>query len=419
MRTLLLYEQDSYIKSCDSVVKAVKRYDDETAFVLDKTVFHPQGGGQPGDSGYIEIPDMGMKIRVKDTKKSEGIIYHIVDKSSLKVLDKNDLNFIIDKNVRCEVDWERRYGFMMAHTAEHILFRSIYNATGGTASVSKIKLDVFSGKIFIENMHLKSEIIYRALEEANRIIEKNRGINIVYVEKDRLMEDYPGARVKIDRIKDNVVRLVVVDKFDIAACSGTHLKYSRELKAIAVKQINKQKNMIIISFITGLDAQRYLLDSCVKLLDITAILDTDSEKLIPTLRNLKRDRERMVETIRKISKSLGNTIIDNLKPERINNMLLYKAILPVKNEELIKLANRLIKQDNTICLLASDIDKPFLVYASNSSLDIDMAELLRESCQQLGGGGGGKRNFATGGGKSADKLDDVIDYAKKRIIQRL
>ena len=43
----LLFRQDAYLKSCDATVVGV----DEKAIRLDRTVFYPMGGGQPGMSG--------------------------------------------------------------------------------------------------------------------------------------------------------------------------------------------------------------------------------------------------------------------------------------------------------------------------------------------------------------------------------
>ena len=45
-----LFRDDSYLRSCDATVTAA----DDGAIELDRTVFYPMGGGQPGDTGRIE-----------------------------------------------------------------------------------------------------------------------------------------------------------------------------------------------------------------------------------------------------------------------------------------------------------------------------------------------------------------------------
>ena len=66
-----LFRQDSYIKQCDAEVVAVNG----NAVILDQTVFYPQGGGQPGDSGVMHLAD-GRSIEIVDTQKDRQEILH-------------------------------------------------------------------------------------------------------------------------------------------------------------------------------------------------------------------------------------------------------------------------------------------------------------------------------------------------------
>ena len=46
-----LFRDDSYLASCEATVVAVN---DRGGIVLDRTVFYPTGGCQPGDRGTLE-----------------------------------------------------------------------------------------------------------------------------------------------------------------------------------------------------------------------------------------------------------------------------------------------------------------------------------------------------------------------------
>lgn len=48
MDTNKLFEEDAYLASCEATVMDLT----EEGIILDKTVFYPLGGGQPGDTGY-------------------------------------------------------------------------------------------------------------------------------------------------------------------------------------------------------------------------------------------------------------------------------------------------------------------------------------------------------------------------------
>ena len=48
-----LFREDAYLKSCQATVTAVG----DAGIVLDRTVFYPMGGGQPGDTGLLTRAD--------------------------------------------------------------------------------------------------------------------------------------------------------------------------------------------------------------------------------------------------------------------------------------------------------------------------------------------------------------------------
>lgn len=48
--------------------------DGRSALVLDSTIFHPQGGGQPADTGFITVGDREVKFVVEDVRSRDGIV---------------------------------------------------------------------------------------------------------------------------------------------------------------------------------------------------------------------------------------------------------------------------------------------------------------------------------------------------------
>src|SRR4030088_2214087 len=65
--TELLFREDSYARSCPARVTAA----DDKGIRLDRTVFYPTGGGQPGDSGVLRLAS-GEVIAILDTVKGEA-----------------------------------------------------------------------------------------------------------------------------------------------------------------------------------------------------------------------------------------------------------------------------------------------------------------------------------------------------------
>ena len=71
-----LFREDAYLKQCEASVVGVNALG---GILLDRTVFYPTGGGQPGDSGVLRLTD-GSEIRIATAVKGDGDenVVHVV-----------------------------------------------------------------------------------------------------------------------------------------------------------------------------------------------------------------------------------------------------------------------------------------------------------------------------------------------------
>lgn len=405
MSTALLYDEDPYRKDCSAHIIRIDQCENHPAIVLDQTIFHPQGGGQPGDKGKLVYGK--EECVIIDTKKIGNEVFHLFEGNCPEVGTK----------VKAIIDWEFRYAHMVAHTAEHIFFRALYNATNEKARVEKIDLAPFGGKLFVKSDHITPEILKKATIKINELIMKNKSVSVAFSTKETLFEDFPRARVKLDRIKSDTVRLIVVDSFDVAACSGAHLNNTREIRFFSISKVNITGNTTIISFSVGRKALHNMVNNAIVSLDVSQEIGIEIDKLKPALINMKKESDTMYEKFKKISKELGKSKIDNLQAEKIGNVSIYKEIIPIKNDELIKIANKLKKEDNTVILLGSDLEGAFLVFASHT--DLDISQILSQACKLIGGGGGGNASFASGGGRYPEKIQEALDMAYSSITSQI
>src|SRR4051812_20479817 len=67
MSTELVFRDDAYARSCTARVTSV----DERGIRLDRTVFYPTGGGQPGDTGLLRLAS-GETVAIADAIKGDG-----------------------------------------------------------------------------------------------------------------------------------------------------------------------------------------------------------------------------------------------------------------------------------------------------------------------------------------------------------
>ncbi|MGO8805190.1 MAG: alanine--tRNA ligase-related protein [Candidatus Bathyarchaeia archaeon] len=147
-----MYLVDSYLKEADANVVSVK---DGKYVVLDQTIFYPNGGGQPFDTGKI-VRD-GKDFGVVYVGKFSGAISHEVDQAGLEAGDI----------VHLVLNWERRYKLMRSHTAAHVAASLLNQGTGALITGNQLEVDHIRFDFNLEKFD--REILEAYLEKANKL----------------------------------------------------------------------------------------------------------------------------------------------------------------------------------------------------------------------------------------------------------
>jgi misacylated tRNA(Ala) deacylase len=220
-----IFRRDAYAKSCEAEVVAV----DDQGVRLDRTVFYPTGGGQPGDRGVLEPIGGGEAILIVDTKKDAGPgeIVHVA---------KNPIaTALLGRKVRAVIDWERRYRLMRTHTLLHLLCSVIpAGVTGGSVREGTGRLD-----FDLPESTLDKEQLTAAL---NRLVEENHAVTPRWISEAEL-ESQPEL-VRTMSVKppagQGEVRLLEIEGVDLQPCGGTHVASTGEIGAVRVTKIEKK-----------------------------------------------------------------------------------------------------------------------------------------------------------------------------------
>ena len=216
-----LFRDDSYLKSCEAAVVAVQ----DNSVILDKTVFYPNGGGQPGDTGFLTTAS-GEKIEIIDTQKNPGGILHVIAEGTSPPS--------IGETVQGEIDWDRRHRLMRMHTCMHLLCSIVpMGVTGGSIRDGSARLD-FDAPDPLD----KTEITQRL----NLLIEEDHPVEISWITDEELESEPELVRtmsVQPPRGSGRV-RLVNVNQVDLQPCGGTHVRSTGEIGKVLVKKIEKK-----------------------------------------------------------------------------------------------------------------------------------------------------------------------------------
>jgi misacylated tRNA(Ala) deacylase len=196
--------------------------------VLDRTVFYPMGGGQPGDSGALRLAN-GSAIRIATTVKgaSPDEVVHVPAEGETPPS--------VGARVVAEIDWEPRWKRMRAHTALHLLSAVLsFPVTGGQVGDGKGRLD-----FDMPETPFEKEEIERRL---NALVEAAHAVEPRWITDDELAAK--PELVKTMSVKPPTghgrVRLIDVAGHDLQPCGGTHVRNTREIGRIAVAKIEKK-----------------------------------------------------------------------------------------------------------------------------------------------------------------------------------
>ncbi|XP_021905009.1 alanine--tRNA ligase, cytoplasmic [Carica papaya] len=118
--TRLDYYEDMWkLQSKSILVSCFKGDDGRRALILESTIFHPQGGGQPSDTGFITISDLNLKFVVQDVRPKDGIVFHygVVEGAD----EECEFEMEKGKEVLLFVDESGRHLNSRLHSAGHLL----------------------------------------------------------------------------------------------------------------------------------------------------------------------------------------------------------------------------------------------------------------------------------------------------------
>ena len=214
-----LFLQDSYLKEFEAgVVKLEGR-----EVTLDATAFYPGGGGQPPDKGKLGVGP--VHATVVDARREGGLVVHVLDRPIPETV----------RDLRGELDWERRFAHMRYHTALHVLSGVIWKnfgakVTGGQMRSDRARMDFsFPGE-------WTADVVGEVERLTNEALAEKRPVKVYELPREEALENPDLIRTQVNLVPERVrtIRIVEIEGLDTQADGGTHVANTGEVGTLEI-----------------------------------------------------------------------------------------------------------------------------------------------------------------------------------------
>ena len=203
------------------------------AVVLDRSAFHPGGGGQVSDVGAVV--DAAGRHEVTHVEVDGDRWWHVFADDSVE----------IDGAVDVHVDADHRLRVASLHTMSHVLNAFVFDEFEGSLVTGAQSIGDGTGRMDFDLSAIDNDRL-RALEDpVNEVIGRGLAVEAIYVDANDASSE-PGLvrslSVAPPPTPDGRLRLIDVDGLDRQACGGTHLTNTAQSATFRIGKIeNKGK----------------------------------------------------------------------------------------------------------------------------------------------------------------------------------
>ena len=347
-----LYYSDGYLESIEAEVTAIKG----NAIILDRTIFYPEGGGQPGDRGYFSSYEI-----VDTVKDDDGTPLHVIKGEMPEIGEKGTLS----------LDWPHRYEYMTEHSAQHLvsaLLHSVYDI--GTVAVHQ-----GDGFFTIETnaSEIEKEKLLHIEDRANEAIREGHAIE----QRSLSREDAENLHMRRSiKVSDDTVLVVFIENLDAVACGGVHLRNTSEIKEIAYIGSETIRGHLRLMWKAGDAAVSFRRENDSILSSLTALFSAERENIVKSAEALISEKTELLRSVKTLSEKVAS-----LEYERLGNSGKFASIVssvPVSAFESI------IPESDKRPILVIDSSGRFMFHGDKTEFDV-----LRSSIPSIKGGGRG------------------------------
>ncbi|KAI9686195.1 MAG: hypothetical protein M1822_003850 [Bathelium mastoideum] len=256
-RTDLVFQRDGFLTTLQATITAVQPVaslseaerglfkqipDDGHVVISDATIFHPQGGGQPSDTGTISTP-AGTTFSVQNARLDtvSGRVLH------LGTFTPASSPFSDGEKATLKIDEEKRVLYSKYHTAGHVLGAATKHLLEKEVEgFEETKANHFPGEAACEfNGLIPGTAKDRIQSQINSFVDQDMPVEIEWWDeakfKDEGMEQLIPDRKVMGMTEDEKFRVVRIVGAEAYPCGGTHVRSTEGVKGTRVKKISRSK----------------------------------------------------------------------------------------------------------------------------------------------------------------------------------
>ena len=393
-----LYLVDSHLFENECTVLSCAPAKEGFDVIVDRTVFFPNKGGQPCDTGVLG------SVRVVDVREvGEDLVLRTEGPLPAGAV------------VTGHIDEGRRLDIMEQHTGEHVLSWCAYKLfdavnVGFHCALTYATLDL--------DKPLTPEQVLEMEDMANGLVRRNLPVTAAIYESEEALQGVPLRKHAEGLVAP--IRVVSIRDADSCTCCAPHVRSTGEIGVIKIVSAVAYKGGMRMTFLCGGRAMKQFQKLQTAVDAIARKFSTAGDEVLSAVEKQEAELKAVKKEKADLTARLEGYLTAELKAqaEDVKGKKLLVKLTDTDPKRLRPLALATLPEKGLTLLLTERNGQLSYVLCANG-LKLDMGELIPAVNLALGGRGGGRGTLAQGSAPTPSGLPETVEQLRTYLKQRL
>ncbi len=386
---------------------------DQVEFVVERTPFYAEAGGQVGDQGTAR--GRTGTVVIEETVSVAGKLYvhrgRVID-SEINAGEYLDL----------AISSERRQAVALNHTATHLLHAALRTVlgehvrqSGSLVAPDRLRFD------FTHFSPIKAPDLEQIETQVNDKIRENIPLETNVQALEEAIQT--GAVALFGEKYADQVRVVSIGPFSRELCGGTHANRTGDIGLFKIiGETGVAAGVRRIEAVTGTVALSLLQDEHRRLERLSCLLKVGPDELEKKLEKLIAHQKELEKEVSDLTAKMTLQGLDGMvqSARQVNRIRVLSTIVPIDSPKTLReLADSFRdKIGSGIVVLGGTLDNKVLLVAvvtKDLTDKFHAGNIIKKVAQLVGGSGGGRADMAQAGGTKVDNLPQALDLVYKLV----